>query len=137
MENFVLVKPQILIVIFFSYLISFQDWKLTLNENPRAVAIMTELWGETFAHCESPYKHPYGKFNSREALMYIDRVCYRVPDRISEMHCSDSNKKRFLQRSLTPHIDCCPHKMFQDVGEYTYNKWRPIQCFVALSGQLG
>ena len=97
---------------------------------------MTALWGETFAKCQSPYNHPYGKFNSKEALMYIDRVCYRVPDRISEMHCSDGNKKRFLQRSLTPHIDCCPHKMFQDVGEHKYNKWRPIQSFIALTGEL-
>jgi hypothetical protein len=109
---------------------------LSLNENPKAVAIMSELWEATFAKCEKPYDHPFGKFNSKEALMYIDRVCYRVPDRISELHCSDKSKKRPLQRSLTPHIDCCPHKMFQDIGEYKYSKWRPIQAFIALTGTL-
>ena len=108
-----------------------------MNEHPKAVAIMSQLWGETFAKCEKPYEHPYGKFNSKEALMYIDRVCYRVTDIISEMHCNkDGNKKRNLQRSLTPHIDCCPHKMFQDVGDYVYHKWRPIQAFISLTGLL-
>ena len=112
-----------------------KDWKLTLNENPKAVKIMSQLWGATFASCEAPFEHPFGNFNSEQSLMYIDRVCYRIPDRISELHCSDAKKKRFLQRSLTPHIDCCPHRMFQDIGEYKYSKWRPIQAFIALTGE--
>lgn len=112
----------------------YQDWKLALNESPKAVAVMGELWEATFAKCEKPYEHPYGPYNARESLMYIDRVCFRVPDRVSELHCTDGNKKRCLQRSLTPHIDCCPHRMFQDVGEYKYSKWRPIQAFISLTG---
>ena len=112
-----------------------QDWKLKLNQSVKAVAIMSELWAATFATCKSPYDHPFGVFPPKEALMYIDRVCYRVPDRISALHCSETNKKRCLQRSLTPHIDCCPHRMFQDIGEHKYSKWRPIQAFIALTGK--
>lgn len=112
-----------------------QDWKLKLNQSAKAVAIMSELWAATFANCKSPYDHPYGIFPPKEALMYIDRVCYRVPDRVSALHCCETNKKRCLQRSLTPHIDCCPHRMFQDIGEHKYSKWRPIQAFIALTGK--
>jgi hypothetical protein len=96
---------------------------------------MSELWAATFANGESPYNHPFGAFSPEEALMYIDRVCYRVPDSISALHCSETNKKRCLQRSLTPHIDCCPHRMFQDIGEHKYSKWRPIQAYIALTGK--
>ena len=42
------------------------------------------------------------------------------------------NKKkqttRPIQRSLTPHLDCCPDKLFGNEL-----KWRPIQCFVSLT----
>jgi hypothetical protein len=37
-----------------------------------------------------------------------------------------------IQRSLTPHLDCCPHDMFSSKS----NKWRPIQAFVALTDNL-
>lgn len=41
-------------------------------------------------------------------------------------------KHKSLQRSLTPHLDCCPETFF---SEYK-TKWRPIQCFVSLTTNL-
>jgi len=42
-------------------------------------------------------------------------------------------KPRPLQRSLTPHFDCCPEN-YHDASNKT--KWRPIQCFVSLTDNL-
>ncbi len=42
-------------------------------------------------------------------------------------------KSRPLQRSLTPHFDCCPEN-YHDASKK--NKWRPIQCFVSLTDNL-
>ena len=139
----------------------YEEWKLSLNEHPTVVQVIMELWEQTFAAPASNplYQHPFGSFDPYRGLMYIDRICFRVPESISTtVYASDSkssssgsgsgsgsgsthiNKKsskpRTLQRSLTPHIDCCPHKMFQAVGDKTYNKWRPIQAFVALTDTL-
>ena len=69
--------------------------------------------------------------------MYIDRVCYRLPDSIS--CCNHPNgvkikKKNMIQRSLTPHLDCCPDRLYE--SDKAYPKWRPIQAFVALTDTL-
>lgn len=95
---------------------------------------MSQLWEASYSKCEGNYQHPYGKFNHEHPLLYIDRACFRVPDEISELHSTDKDKKKGLQRSLTPHIDCCPHKMFDD-GDKQYAKWRPIQAFISLTGK--
>lgn len=39
-------------------------------------------------------------------------------------------KARPIQRSLTPHFDCCPENYHDTTNK---NKWRPIQCFVSLT----
>lgn len=75
------------------------------------------------------YQHPYGPFHSRQGYMYIDRVCFRLPDAISSE--LGTSKKRPLQRSLTPHLDCCPHNLYK--SEKLHPKWRPIQAFLALT----
>merc|ERR1711991_575989 len=36
--------------------------------------------------------------------------------------------------SLTPHLDCCPHRMFESDKEIP--KWRPIQAFLCLTDTL-
>ena len=42
-------------------------------------------------------------------------------------------KCRPIQRSLTPHLDCCPES-YHDATDKS--KWRPIQCFVSLTDNL-
>jgi hypothetical protein len=104
---------------------------------------------------------PYGSFDYSKGYMYIDRICYRLPTKIAEklgeQINGDSNKKkkmkksRSLQRSLTPHLDCCPDTFFDknknknDTATATTTetktktetkKWRPIQCFVSLTDNL-
>ena len=98
--------------------------------------------------------HPYGSFDYRKGYMYLDRIGYRLPTQVaydiaeklqqqqqSIDSCSNapatSSKKRKLfpiQRSLTPHFDCCPSSMYK-TGEDSI-KWRPIQSFISLSDTL-
>lgn len=102
--------------------------------------------------------HPYGNFDCEKGYMYIDRVGYRLPSDLAEKlgelnaarnHCmqncpqnaskinatpakhgkSKKRKSRSIQRSLTPHLDCCPDDFSSLQGK---TKWRPIQCFVSL-----
>lgn len=114
--------------------IFYEDWKLSLNENPAVVSVLQELWRHTYAlqgrdNESSHFEHPYGQFDPNQAFMYIDRVCYRVPSEISAKF--GPSKKKQLQRSLTPHLDCCPHDMY---GKDS--KWRPIQAFLCLTDTL-
>jgi hypothetical protein len=108
----------------------YQDWKLKINEHPKVVSIMMNLWKETYSSNNDIFNHSFGEFNHNNGYIYIDRVCYRVPDRISSIH---GKGKRKLQRSLTPHLDCCPHKLFTSGDESKASKWRPIQAFIALT----
>ena len=109
----------------------YADWKLRLNENEDIFKIVNQLWQETYCSTESDFNHPYDDFDSSKGFMYIDRICCRVPDAISNMHSGVMKKKRALQRSLTPHLDCCPQRLFEGI-----NKWRPIQMFVALTDTM-
>lgn len=109
----------------------YQDWKLEVNEHSKVVGIMNHLFQESYAKCVSPFSHPYGIFDPSKSLMYIDRVCFRVPESVSQRF---RLKRKSLQRSLTPHLDCCPHKMYSSSKKYP--KWRPIQAFVALTDTL-
>ena len=113
--------------------------------------------------------HPCGSFDYRKGYMYLDRVGYRLPTQLaydiavekqhqeqqeqSIDHSSGNNgttplaskkkkKKVFpIQRSLTPHFDCCPSTMYNKTGssdddDSTIIKWRPIQCFISLTDTL-
>jgi len=42
-----------------------------------------------------------------------------------------NKKQRSIQRSLTPHLDCCPETIHSSPD--TKTMWRPIQCFVSLT----
>jgi len=101
--------------------------------------------------------HPFGSFDPNHGgYAYIDRICYRIPTALSDKigrqqeqeqpsssssFCNASSsaktqknkKKKTLQRSLTPHLDCCPDTFTTAVGK---SKWRPIQCFVSLTDNL-
>jgi ectoine hydroxylase-related dioxygenase (phytanoyl-CoA dioxygenase family) len=109
----------------------YEDWKLKVNEHHNVVNAMQQLWGHTYSGDRELYAHPYGRFDSNRGYMYIDRVCFRVPDTISSIH--SISKKKTLQRSLTPHLDCCPHKLYSASSDKKVPKWRPIQAFIALT----
>lgn len=51
-----------------------------------------------------------------------------MPDTISQKHAKG---KRPLQRSLTPHLDCCPSALYD--SDKAVKRWRPIQSLVALT----
>jgi len=78
------------------------------------------------------YAHPHGPFDPRRGYFYLDRCGFRVPDRISAQHAKG---KRPLQRSLTPHLDCCPAALY--TSDKAVPRWRPVQSFVALTDNLG
>ena len=92
-------------------------------------------------------------------LQYIDRIGYRIPTSLAESigkqqhqlkttnstqqtqqptasstnnKSSKKKKAKPIQRSLTPHFDCCP----ENHDTTNKNKWRPIQCFVSLTTNL-
>ena len=139
----------------------YQHWKLRLNEDATIVSILQSLWKHTYAKVNHNddhhvvdnddddddisddaavdstdsdnhhhiFAHPYGTFNPSHGYMYIDRICYRLPTIISNSY--GKSKRSHLQRSLTPHLDCCPHNMHRPGS-----KWRPIQAFIALTDSI-
>jgi hypothetical protein len=101
--------------------------------------------------------HPYGPFDYHRGYLYMDRIGYRLPTQTCEslgqllyqsqqqqptaaaghnnlrMTLTKKKKKALtLQRSLTPHLDCCPDRLFHDKA----NKWRPIQCMISLTDNV-
>jgi len=95
-------------------------------------------------------RHPFGPFDCRKGYAYIDRIGYRLPTTVAEQiglsiqqeqqqQQNQNNglkkkrqKKIAIQRSLTPHLDCCP----DTIHSSNKTKWRPIQCFVSLTDNL-
>lgn len=137
------------------------DWKLKIiASHPKLFSITQQLWKaayncgreskESLPDCERFRWHPYGgdvDFENK-GFCYIDRVGYRLPTKLAEewgdrihkrSNTTDSTtttskkkkKMRSIQRSLTPHLDCCADNLFGNT-----KKWRPIQCFVSLTDNL-
>lgn len=132
------------------------EWKLKVTlENKKYSNIMQDLYDSTYKTNIGDWKHPYGgKWDGVWA--HVDRVGYRLPDSMNvvveekrvmadgaAVDSGDSrdetskamSKKKFHQRSLTPHLDCCPDKMHSGGGK-EFPRWRPIQCFVSLVDTL-
>lgn len=113
----------------------YDDWKLKVNENRAILAIMQSLWAHSYCSEIPWFRHCFEIFCPQKALMYIDRVCFRLPERIGKQ--LGKKKRGQIQRSLTPHLDCCPQDVVSSLssGEAPTNlsKWRPIQAFVALT----
>jgi hypothetical protein len=124
----------------------YEAWKMEIATNPKLFSITQQLWSAGYCHNgesreslsqeETFQWHPFGPFNCTKGYAYIDRVGYRLPSEIAQkigdrIHPDRKKKARALQRSLTPHLDCCPNSMYTDSA-----KWRPIQCFVSLSDSL-
>ena len=118
--------------------IFYAPWKFQLMQNPKILNIIQSLWQLTYCSNHSSFFSPFGVFDYTKAIMYIDRVCFRLPDNVVDSF--GGGKKQKIQRSLTPHLDCCPQdvcsfKKSSDVAE-KMNKWRPIQCFIALTDTI-
>jgi len=124
----------------------YEPWKMEIATSPRLFAMTQELWASAYCHNgesketlppEEAYRwHPFGCFDYNKGFVYIDRIGYRLPSGVAQtigekLHPERKKKARALQRSLTPHLDCCPHSMYTDSA-----KWRPIQCFVSLTDNL-
>jgi hypothetical protein len=130
----------------------YDDWKIrNISTNPSLLAITQQLWkaaylpiqpNENQCTAEKYWKfHPYGNFDCDKGYLYIDRIGYRLPTELAEkLGASDSmeagdNKSRAkkrksvaIQRSLTPHLDCCPETFFSTHGK---KKWRPMLHFIS------
>ena len=99
--------------------------------------------------------HPFGAFDCDRGFMYVDRLGYRCPTKLAEEvgakiqasqqsllvldeknHPQKTKKSKrknaAIQRSLTPHLDCCPDTYYSS----DKSKWRPIQCFVSLTDNM-
>lgn len=132
----------------------YDRWKLQVATHPRLLAATQQLWRAAYCHegqqrhelAESEHYrwHPYGAFDPSLAYSYIDRIGYRLPSSLAEQVGAQlavhegqslSKKKRkhlAIQRSLTPHLDCCP----SNFNSKSASKFRPIQCFVSLTNSL-
>jgi len=144
----------------------YEPWKLALVEHAGIVRVLQTLWTHTYATNGAPFEHPFGEFDPQRALAYVDRTCFRLPERVNAKRTKEgeegfrkgsadspssssssssscvppapqtkkTKKKKKLQRSLTPHLDCCPQRLFD--SDSSVPKWRPIQAFVALTDTL-
>jgi hypothetical protein len=140
------------------------SWKLGLVTDAKIFSIISQLWSIGFktggskqgttVEADAFKEHPFGSFNPNKGYAYIDRVGYRIPTHLSESVGNDiaqqtqqkgghenANSKpkrpRPLQRSLTPHLDCCPHTLISnDAARNESSKWRPLQSFVSLTDNL-
>jgi hypothetical protein len=124
----------------------YPEWKIQVASSPRLFWATCELWKAAYCHNGETrdelndshvFKwHPYGPFDCDRGYMYIDRIGYRIPtalaERLGSLTGKKSKKAKPIQRSLTPHLDCCPDNLFSE----TASKWRPIQCFVSLTDNL-
>jgi hypothetical protein len=128
----------------------YPQWKLCVATNPLLFHATCQLWEAAYCHKNESIDsldqtdrfkwHPYGTFETTQGFMYIDRIGYRIPTCTAEKLGAEmiqgdvgrtKRKVMPLQRSLTPHLDCCPSNLYSDK-----TKWRPIQCFVSLTDNL-
>ncbi|GLE10785.1 hypothetical protein PINS_up023025 [Pythium insidiosum] len=63
---------------------SIRRGRLKVAEHAGVFGAMTDLWSASYACCHPLFEHPYGPFDGKQGYMYINRVCYRVPDAISQ-----------------------------------------------------
>lgn len=124
----------------------YEPWKLSIATNETLFKMTQQLWATAYCHegesrdslpDDEVYRwHPYEKFDTDRGYAYLDRVGYRLPTQLAQdigdrINPERKKKARSLQRSLTPHLDCCPDTLYDDAV-----KWRPIQCFVSLTENL-
>jgi hypothetical protein len=119
----------------------YDQWKLEVATHPNLFHCTTQLWKEAYCHKgeglddlpDPLFKwHPNGAFDPNRGYAYVDRIGYRIPTSLAQTLGHKKNKP--LQRSLTPHLDCCP-ETYLDTSIKS-SKWRPIQCFVSLTENM-
>jgi hypothetical protein len=131
----------------------YEDWKLDVALNEKLFQVTTLLWQAAFCHegesrvdvighSEHFKWHPFGKFDCNRGYVYLDRVGFRLPTIMAEQLGNQlqagspkkaTKRKHYpMQRSLTPHLDCCPETFLSP----DKTKWRPIQCMVSLTDSL-
>lgn len=91
--------------------IFYQDWQLELAQNERFFKAVSSLWRHTWADPEAKEFQFTEPFDPTRGYFYLDRAGFRVPDHVSE---SFKKGSRPLQRSLTPHLDCCPSALWSE-----------------------
>ena len=144
-------------------------WKLKIAENPKLFSIISQLWQAAYNN-DNEYYHeenkattetttnsnlttsppktnndkfplPFGNFPYNKGFIYLDRIGYRIPTKLSDEigNNNESKKKKkhpkSLQRSLTPHLDCCPTTIIEN-NYSNVSKWRPFQSFIALTDTI-
>lgn len=130
----------------------YPNFKLDIATNENLFQATRELWKSCYRNQNSEVneveewmEHPFESFDCERGFVYVDRIGYRLPTAMAECigqsihqqqqingYVSQKRKKRTklaIQRSLTPHLDCCPDNM----NSSKKAKWRPIQCFVSLT----
>ena len=136
--------------------IFYPSFKLDIASNQKLFQATQQLWKASFAQNgesedelimqgKQEMYHPFGQFDTDKGYMYIDRLGYRIPTKMAEEIGEDTicsleseqpkkskRKNTAIQRSLTPHLDCCP----TNYNSTNTSKWRPIQCFVSLTDNL-
>lgn len=106
----------------------YPKWKLEVTlRNQHYVDAITDLYQATYGNYSAGdnclWEHPYEKFDGSQCYAHVDRVGFRVPDSIINSSTRDKKKKSMLQRSLTPHLDCCPTSMHGGGGKLI-PRWR-------------
>ena len=138
----------------------YPGFKLDIATNETLFRATCELWETSFrngsmheknTNIEDWKEHPFENFDCSKGYAYIDRIGFRLPTALAEdigqsiatqqqenetLVSTKKKKKRSkmaIQRSLTPHLDCCPDTISSSSNK---KKWRPIQCFVSLTDNL-
>ena len=103
--------------------IFYNKWKIDAQLNERVYTCFKQLINATFSSGnKSNYTHPYGP--STDVLPMIDRVCWRLPDKIR------------AEEGLKLHMDRNPYDPYLLKSE-GLTKWRPIQAFITLTDHYG
>lgn len=106
--------------------IFYPRWKLLeVNLNKKVWDITSQIWAQTFAIKAPGFEHPFSLFDPNNGYLYIDRVCYRLPDYIRE------------EGGLKPHLDRNPIDPYLEKTKVGLPRWRPIQSFIALTDHFG
>lgn len=118
----------------------YPEWKLRatlLNQkyrNAMSDILQASYGSPTPEQRGDAWAHPHGAVDGEGGVYaHIDRVGYRIPDALFAGRTA-SHKGR-AQRSLTPHLDCCPTALHSGGGK-SFPRWRPIQCMLALTSAL-
>ena len=116
-----------------------------IRTDQRIFSIISKLWQSSYGQSREGFELPpevRKAFEFDKGYCTCDRICYRVPDDISNLR----GRKKRVTRCLTPHLDCCPDTIYSGVldsgdgaagGEGPpCRMWRPLQCFLCLTDSV-